>query len=172
MIEVRGVSVRYGRTVAVDDVDLDLPSGKIYGLLGRNGSGKTSLLSAIASYRRPATGTVRVDGVDAFENPAVMRQTSFIRDTLDVNDSDRVHAVLCFAGWLRPTWDADYAAKLVDLFQINTRKRVSGLSRGQKSALGVVLGLASRAQLTMRRPLRTPLVEPPFMRWESSSGSS
>jgi ABC-2 type transport system ATP-binding protein len=149
MIELRGVTVRYGRTVAVDDVTLDLPTGKIYGLLGRNGSGKTSLLSALASFRRPASGVVRVDGADAFENPAVMRNTCFIRDTLDCNESDKVRQLMCFAGWMRPTWDADYAAKLLDLFEINPRKRASSLSRGQKSAVGVVLGLASRAPLTI-----------------------
>ena len=149
MIELRDVSVRYGSTVAVEGIDLDLPTGKIYGLLGRNGSGKTSLLSALASFRRPSTGTVRVDGQEAFENPAVMRQTCFIRDTLDTNDSDKVRALMSFAGWLRPSWDADYAAKLLDLFEINPRKRASSLSRGQKSAVGVVLGLASRAPLTI-----------------------
>ena len=149
MIELRDVSVRYGSTVAVEGIDLDLPTGKIYGLLGRNGSGKTSLLSALASFRRPSSGTIRVDGRDAFENPAVMRQTCFIRDTLDTNDSDKVRALLSFAGWLRPNWDADYAAKLLDLFEINPRKRASSLSRGQKSAVGVVLGLAARAPLTI-----------------------
>ena len=149
MIELRDVTVRYGSTVAVDDVSLDLPTGKIYGLLGRNGSGKTSLLSALASYRRPAAGTVRFDGADAFENPAVMRHTCFIRDTLDVSDSERVRAVLCVAGWMRPGWDADYAARLADMFELDPRKRVSALSRGRRSALGVVLGLASRAPLTI-----------------------
>jgi len=149
MIELRGVTVRYGRTVAVDDVTLDLPTGKIYGLLGRNGSGKTSLLSALASYRRPAGGVVRVDGADAFENPAVVRNTCFIRDTLDANESDKVRQLMSFAGWMRPGWDADYAAKLLDLFEINPAKRASSLSRGQKSAVGVVLGLASRAPLTI-----------------------
>jgi ABC-2 type transport system ATP-binding protein len=149
MIELRDVSVRYGSTVAVEGIDLDLPTGKIYGLLGRNGSGKTSLLSALASFRRPSCGTVRVDGRDAFENPAVMRQTCFIRDTLDANDADKVRALMCFASWMRPGWDADYAARLLDLFEINPRKRASSLSRGQKSAVGVVLGLASRAPLTI-----------------------
>ena len=149
MIELRGLTVRYGDTVAVDDVSLDLPSGAIYGLLGRNGSGKTSLLSALASYRKPSAGGVRVDGAEAFENPAVMRATAFIRDTLDVNAQDRVRRVLCLAAWLRPTWDAEYANKLLDLFQLNPAKRFGALSRGQKSALGVVLGLAARAPLTI-----------------------
>jgi ABC-2 type transport system ATP-binding protein len=148
-IEINHLTVRYGDTVAVDDVSLDLPTGKIYGLLGRNGSGKTSLLSALASFRRPSAGTVRVDGVEAFENPAVMRNTCFIRDTLDSNDTDKVRDLLRFASWTRPAWDPDHAARLIDLFEINTRKRASALSRGQRSAVGVVLGLASRAPLTI-----------------------
>jgi ABC-2 type transport system ATP-binding protein len=149
MIELRRVTVRYGRTVAVDDVTLHLPTGKLYGLLGRNGSGKTSLLSALASYRKPSSGTVLVDGAEAFENPAVARRTSFIRDTVDLTDSDRICGALSLAGRLRPTWDGEYAGKLLDLFQLGSRTRVSALSRGQKSALGVVLGLAARAPLTI-----------------------
>ena len=54
-IVLRDLTVRYGDTVAVDGVDLELVPGKIYGLLGRNGSGKTSLLSVLAGYRRPTS---------------------------------------------------------------------------------------------------------------------
>ena len=57
-IAMRDLTLRYGDTVAVDGVTLDLPPGKIYGLLGRNGSGKTSLLSMLAVYRRPTSGTL------------------------------------------------------------------------------------------------------------------
>jgi ABC-2 type transport system ATP-binding protein len=149
MISLRDLTVRYGDTVAVDGITLDLEPGKIYGLLGRNGSGKTSLLSVLASYRRASAGTVTVDGADPFENAALMRDTAFIRDVLDVNDQDRISRVLDFAGRLRPTWDAGYAAHLADVFQLDPRKRVSALSRGQRSSLGVVLGLAARAPLTI-----------------------
>ncbi|GID25706.1 ABC transporter ATP-binding protein [Paractinoplanes brasiliensis] len=149
MIELRGVTVRYGSTLAVDNVDLELPTGSIYGLLGRNGSGKTSLLSVLASYRRPSSGTVLIDGEEAFENPRITRRTSFIRDTLDLSDSDRISTVLAVAGWLRPGWDAEYAGKLLDTFELSPRRRVSGLSRGQRSMLGATLGLATRAPLTI-----------------------
>jgi ABC-2 type transport system ATP-binding protein len=149
MIELRGVTVRYGDTVAVDDVHLQLPTGAIYGLLGRNGSGKTSLLSALASFRRPTAGTVVVDGAEAFENPAVTRATCFVGDTLDVLGQERVCQVLGLASRLRPHWDAGYAAKLAELFGIDRRKRVQSLSRGQKSAVGAILGLASRTPLTI-----------------------
>ena len=149
MISVTGLTVRYGGTVAVDDLSLDLPADKIYGLLGRNGSGKTSLLSVLASYRRPTAGTVRIDGVDPYENADLMRATAFIRDTLDVVAQDRTARVLELAAQLRPTFDLAYARKLAEMFGLDQRKRVQSLSRGQKSSLGVVLGLAARAPLTI-----------------------
>lgn len=149
MIELRGLTVRYSDTLAVDHVSLDLPSGAIYGLLGRNGSGKTSLLSALASHLKPSSGEVLVDGVEAFENPAVMRATCFVGDTPDALGQERVCQAMALARWLRPTWDDEYAGKLLDVFGIDSRKRVQSLSRGEKSAFGAVIGLASRAPLTI-----------------------
>lgn len=148
-IVLRDLTVRYGDTVAVDGVDLELVPGKIYGLLGRNGSGKTSLLSVLAGYRRPTSGTITVGGADPFENAGVMRRTSFIRDTLDVAVNDRVGTVVAFAASLRPGFDPGYAAGLLETFELPVRTRVSALSRGQKSSLGAVLGLAARAPLTI-----------------------
>jgi len=149
MIELRDLTVRYGSTVAVDRLTLDLPPGKIYGLLGRNGSGKRSLLSVLASFRKASAGTIRVGGADPFENADLMRRTAFIRDTLDVSGQDRISQVLRMARWLRPTWDAAYAARLLDVFELDERRRIQSLSRGQRSSLGVVLGLAARADLTI-----------------------
>jgi ABC-2 type transport system ATP-binding protein len=149
MISLRELTVRYGDTVAVDGITLDLEPGKIYGLLGRNGSGKTSLLSVLASYRRASAGTVTIDGADPFEHRALMRGTAFIRDSLDVTDQERIDKILDLAARLRPTWDSAYAEHLIDVFELDRRKRVSALSRGQRSSLGVVLGLAARAPLTI-----------------------
>ncbi|MEV6601863.1 ABC transporter ATP-binding protein [Actinoplanes sp. NPDC051346] len=149
MISVRDLTVTYGATTAVDSLTLDLAPSKIYGLLGRNGSGKTSLLSVLAAYRRADGGSVRVDGVDPFENAGLMRDTVFVRDTLDVPAGDRIGTVLDFHARLRPRWDAAYAQHLLDAFGLSRRARVSTLSRGQRSGLGVVLGLACRAPLTL-----------------------
>ncbi|MFI7600819.1 ABC transporter ATP-binding protein [Actinoplanes sp. NPDC049681] len=148
-VSVRDLTVRYGATTAVSGLTVELPPGKIYGLLGRNGSGKTSLLSVLAAYRKADGGTVRVDGEDPFENPRTMRDTVFIRDTLDVPEGDRIGRILDFHARLRPRWDAGYAAHLLDVFGLDRRTRASALSRGQRSSLGVVLGLACRAPLTL-----------------------
>ncbi|WP_086668671.1 ABC transporter ATP-binding protein [Lentzea kentuckyensis] len=148
-VEVQGLTVRYGDVTAVDDMSFALSGNKVYGLLGRNGSGKTSLMSALAGYRKPI-GSVLLDGAPVFENAAAMRQVCLVRHTADAADKgDKVsHVLECGAAW-RDTWDNDYALKLTDLFGISFKSKVGALSLGQRSALGVVVGLASRSPLTM-----------------------
>jgi ABC-2 type transport system ATP-binding protein len=149
-IEVRGLQLRYGTLTALDDLDFTLPGGRIYGLLGRNGSGKTSLLSVLAAFRRPSAGSVLIDGQPVFENPRITRQVCLIRETGDPGDSgERVREVLYTAARLRPGWDGDYADALVERFQIPRDKKLAELSLGQRSALGMIFGLASRAPVTM-----------------------
>lgn len=148
-IDVDGLTLDYGDTRALDDLSFSVEPGKIVGLLGRNGSGKTSLVSVLAAFRRQTAGTVQVAGQRPFENAAITAGTCLIREGGDVIDTCRVRAVLDFAARYRPTWDQELADKLVERFQLPPRKRVRTLSRGAKSALGVVLGLASRAPLTI-----------------------
>ncbi|MBX9244715.1 ABC transporter ATP-binding protein [Actinotalea ferrariae] len=147
-VEVRDLTVRYGRTTALDGVDLTLEPGRIHGLLGRNGSGKTSLLSVLAAFRPATSGTVLVDGEDPFENPRIMAGTCLVRESGDHMD-DKARATLQIAAAVRPTWDAELAGRLVDRLQVPLDRKPSQMSRGQRSALGVVVGLASRAPLTM-----------------------
>ncbi|MCP2169480.1 ABC transporter ATP-binding protein [Goodfellowiella coeruleoviolacea] len=148
-VHLRDLSLRYGETTALDGLSLELAGGKVYGLLGRNGSGKTSLLSVLAARRRASAGTVLVDGEDPFENTRIMRRTCFIRDEVDAYEQTSVRQALRFAARLRPHWDEDYAHHLVDTFKLPVKKKVSALSRGMKSALGITLGLACRAPLTI-----------------------
>lgn len=148
-VEVQGLTVRYGSVKAVDDLSFSLSGNKVYGLLGRNGSGKTSLMSALAGYREPI-GSVLLDGVPVFENAAAMRQVCLVRHTADAADKgDKVSHVLEYGAAWRDTWDNDYALELTDLFGISLKTKVGALSLGQRSALGVVVGLASRSPLTM-----------------------
>jgi ABC-2 type transport system ATP-binding protein len=147
-VQVHDLTLRYGRTTALDRLSLTLDGGKIYGLIGRNGSGKTSLLSVLAAFRRASGGEVLIGGEHPYENERITRQICLIRESGDVLDY-RVHRVLDFARRLRPAWDQEYAQRLVDRFRLPLRKRPQQLSRGQRSALGCILGLASRAPLTM-----------------------
>jgi ABC-2 type transport system ATP-binding protein len=152
-IEVRGLHLRYGREPALEDVTFELPGDRIYGLLGRNGSGKTTLLSVLAGFWRPTAGTVRLGGEDTFEHPRVMREIAFIgsgdRAAGSDTETERVRDKIRLAAQLRPSWDAGFADDLLRRFELSPRKRVTALSRGKLAALGVVIGLASRAPVTL-----------------------
>ncbi|WP_127571107.1 ABC transporter ATP-binding protein [Georgenia faecalis] len=148
-VQVRDLGVRYGDTQALDGASLDLPAGAIVGLLGRNGSGKTTLLSVLAALRKPSTGSVLVDGEDPFENERVMERVCLIRESGDVMADEKLSDTLDLVAAARPTWDGEYAAELLDAFELSLKKRPGTLSRGQRSAVGAVIGLASRAPLTI-----------------------
>lgn len=146
---MRNLTVRFGSTTAVNDVSLTLAGGKVYGLLGRNAAGKTTLLSVLAAFRKATSGEVLIDGENPFENPRITEQICFVRDRLDAQDDDRVETALRVARALRPNWNQEYAEKLIQMFEVPVRSRVSALSRGQKSAVSIVIGLASQAPLTI-----------------------
>ncbi|MGW5359725.1 ATP-binding cassette domain-containing protein [Actinopolymorpha pittospori] len=104
----------------------------------------------LAAFRKPSAGTALIDGQPVFENAAITSQVCLVRETGDAADrSEKVNEALRIARRLRPDWDEDYAARLLDRFGLPLDKRIGDLSRGQRSAFGIVVGLASRAPVTM-----------------------
>jgi ABC-2 type transport system ATP-binding protein len=147
-VRVNQVSRRYRGVTAVDEASFALEEGRIHGLLGRNGAGKTTLMRLATGLERPSSGTVEVFGADPFENESVLRRTCFVKESQTYPDLS-VARVLASARQLQPGWDDDLARTLVTDFDLPTARRVRKLSRGMRSALGIVIGLASRAPLTL-----------------------
>lgn len=148
-VEVRDLTVRYGRSTALDAVSLSIPAGSITGLLGRNGSGKTTLASVVASFRRATSGTVLVGGQDPWEHEDVVPRVALVRESGDVLDTESLRTNLRFTEECRPRFSREVAERLMDAFGLDPSAKPQKLSRGQKSAFGIVLGLASRAELTI-----------------------
>jgi ABC-2 type transport system ATP-binding protein len=149
-VEVQHVTQRFNDATALEDVSFTLEPQVIYGLIGRNGSGKSTLLSIMAAFRKPTQGRVLLNGDPLFENAALTKQVALIRETVDtVDGSENVREAFEFAAMMRPNWDSDYAGELIDRFQVSVNKRIRDLSRGQRSALGITLGLAARAPITI-----------------------
>jgi ABC-2 type transport system ATP-binding protein len=154
-VRTENLSVRFAGVPALDRLDLRLAPGKIHGLLGRNGSGKSTLAAVLAGFRRPDEGRVLIEGGDLgtpqepYENAVVTSRVCLIRESGDRPEAVSVKQAIALAAALRPYWDADLAGDLLDRFEVPLNKKIQKLSRGKKSALGVVLGLASRAPLTI-----------------------
>ncbi|HBI03803.1 MAG TPA: ABC transporter [Paenibacillaceae bacterium] len=148
-VEVKDVSLNYHEVAALKNISFTLEKGKIYGLLGRNGAGKTSLLSLLASLREQTGGTIRILGDAPFENPEVMQDVVFIYEKDNKDESEKVIGMLKFAERYRPHFNMDYAMDLVKGFNLPLNKAVKKLSKGQQSALFVTIGLASRCPLTI-----------------------
>ncbi|MDI6105095.1 ATP-binding cassette domain-containing protein [Actinoplanes sp. NEAU-A12] len=150
MITTTALQVRFGETTALHPLDLDLPAGRVYGLLGRNGAGKTTLLSTLAGFRKPSGGTVTFDGEPVFENARSTTRICLIRDDGGLGDpTDQLAEILGMAAMLRPTFRPGVRHRPARPFRLSGRRRLGRLSRGQRSAFGIVVGLASRAPLTM-----------------------
>ncbi|NIK56752.1 ATP-binding cassette domain-containing protein [Kribbella shirazensis] len=154
-VRTEELSVRFAGVPALDRLDLRLAPGKIHGLLGRNGSGKSTLAATLAGFRRSDVGRVLIEGGDLgaaqepYENAVVTSRVCLIRESGDFPGTVPVKHALRLASALRPYWDADLAGDLLDRFEVPLNKRIQKLSRGKRSALGVVVGLASRAPLTI-----------------------
>ena len=148
-IELRSVKRKFGRAPALEDITLSVPESSICGLLGRNGAGKTTIMSILAGQDRPTSGTVTVFGHEPFENEAIVSKISFVRDNQRYPDDYRLSHVLRIAPSFAPNWSDSVAAEIVDGLRIPAKTPIKKFSRGQLSALAIVLGLSSRAPLTL-----------------------
>jgi ABC-2 type transport system ATP-binding protein len=147
-ISVTGLTRRYADQVALDDVHLTIGTETITGLLGRNGAGKTTLLRILAGQEFPSSGSVRVFGSSPAENEDVLRRLVLVREDQAYPDFKVCHALRA-ASFCYPRWDAGLASSLLKDFGVRANKAIDSLSRGQRSALGITIGLAARAEVTL-----------------------
>ena len=147
-ISVTDLSRRYRDQAALDKVSLTVEPGTVTGLLGRNGAGKTTLLRIITGLEFPTAGEVKVFGAAPAENDAVLRRMVFVREEQAYPDFRVGHAIRV-ASWFYPNWNAELAGQLLADFELPLSRRIRRLSRGMRSAVGIVIGLAARAELTV-----------------------
>ena len=148
VIEVTHLTKRYRDTLAVDDVSFGIRKDTIYGLLGRNGAGKTTVMSILTAQNFATSGDVRIFGEQPYENTRVLRRMCFVRESQKYPDDALPKHAFRTARLFFPHWSQEFADQLIDEFQLPMRKRIKKLSRGQLSAVGVIIGLASRAEIT------------------------
>lgn len=148
IVSVRNLTKRYKHSTALDNVNFSLSKDVIYGLLGRNGAGKTTIMSILTAQNFSTSGDVKIFGEAPYENAKVLSRVCFVRESQRYPEDATPKQAFAMAKLFFENWDDDVAARLIDLFRLPMKRRIKKLSRGQLSAVGVIIGIASRAELT------------------------
>ena len=153
MISAKGLSKKFEDTLAVDNLSLDIPEGQFFGLLGPNGSGKTTTIHMLSTLSLPTSGSITIDGIDVLRKPIVVRkniglvfQESALDRTMTVYENLSFSAALY--GIPRRTAD-DRINSLLKLFDLSDKKRspVVRLSGGMRRAVDLIRGVLHQPKI-------------------------
>ena len=155
LLSIKGMSKTYrgSKVKAVDDLNLEVKTGEIFGFLGPNGAGKTTTIKAVVGLLRPDAGTITVDGVDVWASPLeAKRRIGFVPDTPDVYDRLTGREYLSFIAdvFEVPAAEREQRAKqLLTMFELETAipDLVQSFSHGMKQKLAVTAALMHRPSL-------------------------
>ncbi|MYG11425.1 MAG: ABC transporter ATP-binding protein [Gammaproteobacteria bacterium] len=148
LVQAQGLSKRFGDVQALDGFDLTVEPGQIVGLIGPNGSGKTTALKAILGLSRLDGGTIQAFGLDPFKHrPDLMRRTAYIADTGILPRWMRIRDLLAFVASVNPAFDRNRAEAALANTEIRPGKKVGTLSKGMTVQLHLAIVLAVNAEL-------------------------
>ena len=142
------VGVRYGRTQALDQASFQVEPGQVYALLGRNGSGKTSLVRCLLGHQKPTAGRVELFGQEVWSTrQALMHRVGVVAEEPDAPPLMSTRQLVRFCGSLYPTWDQAGVDQRLGRFRIPIDLPFGRLSRGQKGQVSLALALGPKPAL-------------------------
>ena len=148
IIEVAGLTRRFGARTVLDDVSLSFPRGAVYGLVGANGAGKTTLIKHLLGLLRAEQGSVRIFGLDPVAAPvSVLSRVGYLSEENDLPGWMRLDELVRYSRAFYPSWDDAYAEELRVSFDLDPAARIKSLSKGQKARAGLLIALAYRPEL-------------------------
>jgi ABC-2 type transport system ATP-binding protein len=148
VVKIEGLTRRFGSKLALDDVNVAVPRGIVFGLVGANGAGKTTLIKHVLGLFKAQAGTVRVCGRDPVADPAgVLGRIGYVSEEHDLPGWMRVWELLRYSQAFFRGWDAAYAEELRDRFELDPAAKVKHLSKGQRARAGLLVALAHRPEL-------------------------
>lgn len=148
-IRVEHMTKKFRKTKALEDVSFHLSEPKIYGLLGRNGAGKTTFMDILAGYQLPSSGEVTVNGKRPFDERDVLKNICLIKEGDNFFKDLTLKQILKSYRYFYPNWDQNLADRLVEEYNLPKKKKIKTFSKGMASAVGVIVGLASKAPITI-----------------------
>jgi ABC-2 type transport system ATP-binding protein len=148
IIETKNVSRSFGKNPAVQNLNLRVRRGSIYGFLGRNGAGKTTALKMLAGLLWPDAGEIRVNGVAPAQFTVQDRwKIGYVSEKQILMPGMRVAALLQFSSQFYPGWDFGVCERMLRRFKIDPQKRIKTLSQGTARQVALLLALAQKPDL-------------------------
>ena len=147
-IETRNLGRKFGKFEAVKNVSLRVPRGSVYGLLGVNGAGKSTIIKMIMGHLRPTTGEIRVLGRALGEDLlGIRRRVAYVSENRYLYEWMTVEESVRFTRAFHETWDDQKASDLLKRFSLPREKKVRQLSRGNRARLCLLLALSFNPEL-------------------------
>src|SRR5512137_2361504 len=143
MIKVEGLSKRYARTLAVDNISFEVQKGQIVGFLGPNGAGKTTTMRVLTCFLPPSSGSAQIAGFDVLEQPLeVKKRIGYLPETPPLYPEMEVGEYLAFVGRLKGVASGDLKRRLDEVCAlcavVDVRKKLIGhLSKGYRQRVGL-----------------------------------
>lgn len=146
MLEIRGVTKRYGSFTAIEDISFTVPNGCVYGLVGYNGAGKTTLLKTVAAVYLPDAGEVLVNSTSAHAHRTPERTPFIVADEPYFLPQATPNAMRAYYEGYYPDWSNGTYRNLLSLFNLDGRAKLGGFSKGMQRQAAILLGLSTGAR--------------------------
>ncbi len=147
VVAARGLGKQYRRRWALRECTLEIPTGRVTGLVGPNGAGKTTLLSLIVGLLTPSTGSIEVCGGRPAADAGQLAKVGFVAQDTPTYAGFTVAEHLRLGARLNPRWDDAAARSRVERLGLDPHQKAGRLSGGQRAQLALTLGLAKRPEL-------------------------
>lgn len=144
MIDVKGLTKRFGTVTALDNISFQVDSGSIFGLVGSNGAGKSTFLRTVAGIYRPDAGSVLIDGGEPFENLSVKENVCFISDYPFFPRTATLLDMADLFSHTYPHWDKERFSYLCSCFPLDTKQRILNMSKGMQRQAAILCALGAR----------------------------
>lgn len=146
MIEIKDLYKTYDGNIALDGLNLCVPDGSIYGLVGTNGAGKSTLIKMMAGVLTPDKGIIEYDGQHVYENNSVKQTISFIPDDLNFANHYTIEELASIYSSLYNNWSEERFTKIINLFHLDKKRSIRTFSKGMKKQAMFAIVLATSPQ--------------------------
>lgn len=149
MIEVRGVTKKFGDFTAIDNLSFTVGNSSVYGLVGYNGAGKTTLLKTIAGIYRADGGEVLIDGTDIYDSSEGKQKLFFVPDDIYFEAYSTIEKMAKFYCGYYPDFSFELLDKLCGVFGLDKKARLNSFSKGMQRQAEMILGLSTNPQVLL-----------------------